>query len=111
MIKRNPFCIGQAAMAGAFSHLCAGGIRSLAANLLPIGCYPDITNKQVQINTVVTTLSPVEVEKRVTYPIETALAGLNGVERTRSSPRKWPVPCDGYFHKDADLYFMRQQVS
>lgn len=52
-------------------------------NLLPIDVTPDITNKQVQINTVVPTLTPVEVEKRVTYPIETALAGLNGVENMR----------------------------
>jgi cobalt-zinc-cadmium resistance protein CzcA len=49
-------------------------------NLLPIDVTPDITNKQVQINTVVPTMSPVEVEKRVTYPIETAISGLNGVE-------------------------------
>lgn len=52
-------------------------------NLLPIDVTPDITNKQVQINSVVPTMSPVEVEKRVTYPIETAIAGLNGVESTR----------------------------
>ena len=47
---------------------------------LPIDVTPDITNKQVQINTVVPTLGPLEIEKRVTYPIETALSGLNGVE-------------------------------
>lgn len=43
-------------------------------NLLPIGGTPDITNKQVQINTLVPTLSPVEIEKRVTFPIKTALS-------------------------------------
>ena len=44
--------------------------------LLPIDALPDITNKQVQINTLAAGLGPVEVEKRVTFPIETALAGL-----------------------------------
>ena len=53
-------------------------------NVLPIDVTPDITNKQVQINTIIETLSPVEVEKRVTFPIETALSGLDGVESTRS---------------------------
>lgn len=80
-------------------------------NLLPIDVTPDITNKQVQINTVVSTLSPVEVEKRVTYPIETALAGLNGVERTRSFSRNGFSQVTAIFKEDADLYFMRQQVS
>ena len=80
-------------------------------NLLPIDVTPDITNKQVQINTVVPTLSPVEVEKRVTYPIETALAGLNGVERTRSFSRNGFSQVTAIFKEDADLYFMRQQVS
>ncbi len=80
-------------------------------NLLPIDVTPDITNKQVQINTVVPTLSPVEIEKRVTYPIETALAGLNGVERTRSFSRNGFSQVTAIFKEDANLYFMRQQVS
>ncbi len=80
-------------------------------NVLPIDVTPDITNKQVQINTVVPTLSPVEVEKRVTYPIETALAGLNGVERTRSFSRNGFSQVTAIFKEDANLYFMRQQVT
>ncbi|BDR09398.1 CusA/CzcA family heavy metal efflux RND transporter [Comamonas thiooxydans] len=80
-------------------------------NLLPIDVTPDITNKQVQINTVVPTLSPVEVEKRVTYPIETALAGLNGVDRTRSFSRNGFSQVTAIFKEDVDIYFMRQQVS
>ncbi|TDP78673.1 cobalt-zinc-cadmium resistance protein CzcA [Aquabacterium commune] len=79
--------------------------------LLPIDVTPDITNKQVQINTVIPTLSPVEIEKRVTYPIETALAGLNGVERTRSFSRNGFSQVTAIFKEDADLYFMRQQVT
>ncbi|MCK5910181.1 MAG: efflux RND transporter permease subunit, partial [Caulobacter sp.] len=54
---------------------------------LPIDAVPDITNKQVQINTVAGALSPVEIEKRVTFPVETALAGIPGLETTRSISR------------------------
>jgi cobalt-zinc-cadmium resistance protein CzcA len=72
---------------------------------------PDITNKQVQINTVVSTLGPIEVEKRVTFPIETALAGLAGVERTRSFSRNGFSQVTAIFREDVDIYFMRQQVS
>ena len=78
---------------------------------LPIDVTPDITNKQVQINTVVSTLGPVEVEKRVTFPIETALSGLAGVESTRSFSRNGFSQVTAIFKPDADLYFMRQQVT
>ncbi|HTI66281.1 MAG TPA: CusA/CzcA family heavy metal efflux RND transporter [Caulobacteraceae bacterium] len=78
---------------------------------LPIDVTPDITNKQVQINTVVPTLGPVEIEKRVTFPIETSLAGLNGVESTRSFSRNGFSQVTVIFKESADLYFMRQQVS
>ena len=79
--------------------------------LLPIDVTPDITNKQVQINTVVPTLGPVEIEKRVTFPIETALSGLAGVESTRSFSRNGFSQVTAVFKESADLYFMRQQVS
>ena len=80
-------------------------------NLLPIDVTPDITNKQVQINTVVPTLSPVEIEKRVTFPIETALSGLDGVESVRSFSRNGFSQVTAVFKESTDLYFMRQQVS
>ncbi len=80
-------------------------------NLLPIDVTPDITNKQVQINTVVPTLSPVEIEKRITFPIETALSGLDGVESVRSFSRNGFSQVTAVFKESADLYFMRQQVS
>ena len=78
---------------------------------LPIDVTPDITNKQVQINTVISTLGPVEVEKRVTFPIETALSGLAGVESTRSFSRNGFSQVTAIFKEDANLYFMRQQVA
>jgi heavy metal efflux system protein len=54
---------------------------------LPIDAVPDITNKQVQVNTTAFALSPVEIEKQVTFRIETALAGIPGLESTRSISR------------------------
>lgn len=86
------------------------GIGAWQLNLLPIDVTPDITNKQVQINTVIPTLTPVEVEKRVTYPIETAIAGLNGVESFRSFSRNGFSQVTVIFKESANLYFMRQQV-
>ncbi|GAA0337300.1 CusA/CzcA family heavy metal efflux RND transporter [Sphingomonas oligophenolica] len=87
------------------------GVGAWQLNLLPIDVTPDITNKQVQINTIVPTLSPLEVEKRVTYPIETALSGLAGVESTRSFSRNGFSQVTAVFKESADLYFMRQQVT
>ncbi len=78
---------------------------------LPIDALPDITNKQVQINFLAPTLGPEEVEKRVTFPIETALSGLSGVESTRSFSRNGYGQVTAIFREDSNLYFMRQQVS
>ena len=85
------------------------GLRELS--ILPIDALPDITNKQVQINTLAPTLGPEEVEKRVTFAIETALSGLAGVESTRSFSRNGFSQVTAIFNESADLYFMRQQVS
>src|SRR5688572_17510832 len=54
---------------------------------LPIDAVPDITNVQVQINTEVPGYSPLETEQRITYTIETALAGLPKLAYTRSISR------------------------
>ncbi len=61
------------------------GAWSLAR--LPIDAVPDITNKQVQVNTTAPALSPAEIEKQVTFRIETALAGIAGMQSTRSLSR------------------------
>ena len=63
---------------------CSAATRSRD---LPIDAVPDITNNQVQINTLAPSLSPVEVEKQVTFPIETALAGIPGLRHTRARSR------------------------
>ncbi|MBN9554891.1 MAG: efflux RND transporter permease subunit, partial [Alphaproteobacteria bacterium] len=93
-----------------FAALVVAGIGVWQAILLPIDVTPDITNKQVQINTLAPTLTPIEVEKRITYPIETALTGLNGVENTRSFSRNGFSQVTVIFRESADLYFMRQRV-
>lgn len=77
---------------------------------LPIDAVPDITNIQVQINTEAPGYSPLEVEQRVTFPIETAMAGLPGLEQTRSLSRYGLSQVTVIFKDGTDLYFARQQV-
>ncbi|RUP11243.1 CusA/CzcA family heavy metal efflux RND transporter [Hyphomicrobium sp.] len=86
----------------------AYGIYSL--NRLPIDAVPDITNNQVQINTLAPSLSPVDVEKQVTFPVETALAGISGLEYTRSLSRNGFSQVTAVFAEKTDIYFARQQV-
>ena len=78
---------------------------------LPIDAVPDITNNQVQINTADPGLSPIDMEKRVSFPIETALAGIPGLESTRSLSRNGFSQVTAVFKDRTDLYFARQQVS
>jgi cobalt-zinc-cadmium resistance protein CzcA len=111
MISRIIALAVRARWAILFLTAIVTGIGVWQATRLPIDVTPDITNKQVQINTVIPTLGPVEVEKRVTFPIETALAGLNGVESTRSFSRNGFSQVTAVFKENANLYFMRQQVS
>ena len=54
---------------------------------LPIDAVPDVTNVQVQINTVAPGFSPLETEQRITFPVETAMAGLPLLDSTRSLSR------------------------
>ncbi len=62
---------------------------------LPIDAVPDITNRQVQINTVAPALAPEQMERQVTYPLETAMAGIPGLESTRSLTRNGFSPPAG----------------
>jgi cobalt-zinc-cadmium resistance protein CzcA len=89
--------------------VCAYGAWQLTR--LPIDAVPDITNKQVQINSADPGLSPIEIEKRVTFPVETALAGIPGLESTRSLSRNGFSQVTAVFKGSTDLYFARQQVS
>lgn len=85
------------------------GIYSLQS--LSIDAVPDITNNQVQINATVAGLSPSEVEKQVTYPIENALAGIPGLEGTRSISRNGFSQVTAIFGDDVNVYFARQQIN
>ncbi len=78
---------------------------------LPIDATPDITNVQVQVNTETPGYSPLEAEQRVTFPIETALAGLPGLDYTRSISRYGLSQVTVVFEDGTDLYFARQQVA
>lgn len=78
---------------------------------LPIDATPDITNVQVQVNTEAAGYSPLESEQRVTFPIETAMAGLPGLDHTRSLSRYGLSQVTVVFEDGTDLYFARQQVA
>jgi cobalt-zinc-cadmium resistance protein CzcA len=91
--------------------LIVSGLGAWQLTKLPIDAVPDITNQQVQINTLDRGLSPIEIEKRVTFPIETALAGIPGLETTRSLSRNGFSQVTAVFKESTDLYFARQQVS
>jgi len=77
---------------------------------LPIDATPDITNVQVMINTEAEGYSPLETEQRLTFPIETSLAGLPGLTYTRSLSRYGLSQVTAIFSDDTDVYFARQLV-
>jgi cobalt-zinc-cadmium resistance protein CzcA len=94
--------------------LLAVGLAALGVwnfTRLPIDAVPDITNKQVQINTGVTGLAPVEIEKQISAPIEWALQGIPGVEQIRSVSFYGVSQVTAVFNDDVDLYRARQLVS
>jgi cobalt-zinc-cadmium resistance protein CzcA len=78
---------------------------------LPIDAVPDITNRQVQITTVAPALAPEQIERQVTYPLETAMAGIPGLTSTRSLSRNGFSQISVIFTDQTDIYFARQQVA
>ena len=97
------------AVLGIVALFAALGIYNFAR--LPIDAVPDITNVQVQINTEAPGFSPLEAEQRVTYLVETAIAGLPGLEYTRSVSRYGLSQVTVVFHDATDIYFARQLVN
>ncbi|MGV7207185.1 CusA/CzcA family heavy metal efflux RND transporter [Oxalobacteraceae bacterium A2-2] len=89
--------------------LAGAGIASY--HRLAIDAVPDITNVQVQVNTGAPGYAPLEVEQRITYPIETAMAGLPGLEQTRSLSRYGLSQVTVIFKDGTDLHFARQLVN
>ena len=78
---------------------------------LPIDAVPDITNVQVQINSEAPGYSPLEVEQRITFPIETAMGGLPHLDYTRSLSRYGLSQVTVVFKDGTDIYFARQLVN
>src|SRR4051795_4953603 len=87
----------------------ASGFWSLSK--LPIDAVPDVTNVQVQVNAVAPALTQVEIEKKVTVTLETALAGMPGLESTRSFSRNGFAHITAVFADRTNIYFARQLVS
>ena len=88
---------------------CALGVWSL--NKLPIDAVPDVTNNQVQINAIAPALTPVEMEKQITFQIENILAGTPTLEYTRSFSRNGFAQVTAVFRDNTSIYFARQQVN
>lgn len=93
----------------AVAAMAAFGIYSYQQ--LPIDAVPDITNVQVQINTAAAGYSPLETEQRITFPIETAMAGLPKLEETRSLSRYGLSQVTVIFKDGTDIYFARQMIN
>jgi heavy metal efflux system protein len=104
------FCL-QARWSIVFLTAIVAAYGAYELTRLPLDALPDITNKQVMINYAAPALGPEDVEKRITFPIETAIAGLAGIESTRSFSRNGYGQVTAIFREDTNLYFMRQQVA
>jgi cobalt-zinc-cadmium resistance protein CzcA len=94
-----------------FFVIAAGGYGIYSLWHLPIDAVPDITNNQVQVNTTLPGYSPLQMEKQVTFAIETALAGIPGLQMTRSLSRNGFSQVTAIFDDSIDIYFARQQIN
>lgn len=108
--KLIQFCINQRWLVMLIS-LGVAIIGVVSYQHLPIDAVPDITNVQVQINTVAAGYSPLETEQRITYSVETAMAGLPHLEETRSISRYGLSQVTVVFKEKTDIYFARQLVA
>jgi cobalt-zinc-cadmium resistance protein CzcA len=89
--------------------ICILGIYNFKR--LPIDAVPDITNVQVQVNTEAPGYTPLEVEQRITYPIETAIAGIPKLDYTRSISRYGLSQVTVVFEEGTNIYFARQLLA
>lgn len=81
-----------------------------AFHSVPIDAYPDVTNVQVQILAEAGGLSPVEIERFITYPLELQMTGLPGLAEIRSLSKFGLAQVTVVFQDDVDVYFARQLV-
>ncbi|OJH37219.1 efflux RND transporter permease subunit [Cystobacter ferrugineus] len=98
----------QVVLVGALALIVSG---VLAFRELPLDAFPDTTPTQVQVNAVAPALTPVEVERQLTLPIEQALAGLPRVQELRSLSKFGLAQVTLQFEDGTDLWFARQQVA
>ena len=111
MINRVLSFSVRAHWAVVFVTVMVAGYGIFELTRLPLDALPDITSKQAMINYAAPALGPEDIEKRITFPIETAISGLAGVESTRSFSRNGYGQVTAIFRESANLYFMRQQVA
>ncbi|MBK79861.1 MAG: CusA/CzcA family heavy metal efflux RND transporter [Gammaproteobacteria bacterium] len=90
--------------------LAVAGLGLWNFTRLPIDAVPDITNIQVQVNTAAPGYTPLEVEQRITFPLENAMAGLPKLSYTRSVSRYGLSQVTVVFDEGTDIYFARQLV-
>lgn len=86
------------------------GVGIYSLKNLPIDAVPDVTNVQVQILTAAPSLAPLEVERQITFPVETAMSGLPGISEIRSVSRFGLSAVTVVFEDSVDTYFARQLV-
>src|ERR1044071_514946 len=104
------FSIKNKLVIGLFTiALIAWGSYSLTQ--LPIDAVPDITNNQVQIITVASSQSALDIERLVTFPVEQTMATIPDIEEIRSFSRFGLSVVTIVFHDNADVYWARQQVN
>ncbi len=94
-----------------FGALVLAAVGLWSATRIPVDAVPDITSPQVQINTAVAALAPEEIESTVTWPIESAMAGLPGMTELRSLSKFGLSQVTMTFEDDADIYLLRQLVT
>lgn len=94
---------------GLFIALAVGGL--MAATKIPVDAVPDLVNVQVQVVTDAGTLTPLEVERYITYPVELAMSGLPNVEETRSLSKFGISLVTIVFREGTDIYLARQLVA
>jgi heavy metal efflux system protein len=94
-----------------FATLAVAAYGAFQLFRLPIDAVPDITNKQVQVNVSAPQFGPLDMERLVTFPLETSLAGIPGLDHSRSISRNGFAQVTAVFDEDVDIYFARQQVA
>lgn len=94
-----------------FITMLIAGVGAYNVFQLNIDAVPDITNVQVQINTEAEGYSPLEVEQRITYSVENAMAGLPNLDYTRSLSRYGLSQVTVVFEEDTDIYLARQLIN